>query len=104
MDENRIYNKAANFADNLKSGIESAAGTVGDLAGQARSAAVEAGNTVQGAAIETGKQAGAAAAEAYRQGARATEYVSRSTAEQPLLALLIAGALGYAIAYLIHGR
>jgi hypothetical protein len=104
MDENRIYDKADNFANNLKGGIETAAGTISDLAGQARSAAVEAANTIQGAAIETGKQASGAAAEAYRQGTRASEYVSRSTAEQPLLALLIAGALGYAIAYLIHGR
>jgi len=30
--------------------------------------------------------------------------VSRTTADQPLTALLIAGAIGYVVAYLIHGR
>jgi hypothetical protein len=30
--------------------------------------------------------------------------VSRQTAEQPLLALLVAGAIGYVIAYMIHSR
>jgi hypothetical protein len=30
--------------------------------------------------------------------------VSQNTAEQPLLALLIAGAIGYGIAYMIHAH
>ena len=60
--------------------------------------------TVRDAAIETAKQVGDAAATTYRQGVRAGEYVSQNTAEQPLLALLIAGAIGYGIAYMIHAR
>ena len=102
MDENRISDQVSGGANEAKNGIRAAAGTVSDLAGQARSAAVEAANTIQGAAIETGKQVRDAAAETYRQGARAGEYVSRNTAEQPLLALLIAGAVGYGLAYMIH--
>jgi len=104
MDENRISDQVSGAANDVKNGVTAAAGTLSDLAGQARSAAVEAVNTIQGAAIETGKQVCDAAAKTYRQGARAGEYVSRNTAEQPLLALLIAGAVGYGIAYMIHRR
>jgi hypothetical protein len=102
MDENRIIDQVSDAANDAKNGAPAAAGSLSDLAGRARSAAVEAVNTVQGAAIETGKHVRDAAAETYRQGARASEYVNRNTAEQPMLALLIAGAIGYGIAYMIH--
>jgi hypothetical protein len=102
MDENRISDQVSAATDNVQNGVTSAVGKLSDLAGQARSAAVEAANTIQGAAIETGKQVSDAAAKTYQHGARAGEYVSRNTAEQPLLALLIAGAVGYGIAYMIH--
>ena len=102
MDENRISDQVSRAANDVKNGVTGAAGTLSDLAGQARSAAVEAVNTIQGAAIEIGKHIRDAASETYRQGARAGEYVSRNTAEQPMLALLIAGAIGYGIAYMIH--
>jgi hypothetical protein len=104
MDETRTSEKGDNFVDTLTTGIASATGTICDLAGQAKSAAVEAGNTVQGASIEASKQIGDAAAKLYHQGVQASEAMSRNTAEQPLLALLIAGAIGYGIAYLIHRR
>jgi hypothetical protein len=90
--------------DDAKSGIETVKGTVTDVAGKAQTAAGEAGGTVRDAAIETAKQVGDAATKTYRQGQRAGEYVSQNTAEQPLLALLIAGAIGYGIAYLIHAH
>jgi len=102
MDEERISDRVSGAATDVKNSATAAAGSLTDLAGRARSAAVEAVNTVQGAAIETGKHVRDAAAETYRQGARAGEYVNRNTAEQPMLALLIAGAIGYGIAYMIH--
>jgi ABC-type amino acid transport substrate-binding protein len=102
MDENQIFDNADDVAGGLKSRITSAAGTVSDLAGRARTAAVEAGTSMNGAAIEAGKQVKNAAVVAYRQGSRAGEYVSRNTAEHPLTALLIAGVLGYGIAHMIR--
>jgi hypothetical protein len=102
MDEDQISDQVSGAANDVKNGVTAAVGAVSGLAGQARSAALEAVNTIQGAAIEAGKQVGDAATKTYRQGARAGEYVSRNTAEQPLLALLIAGAVGYGIAYMIH--
>jgi len=97
MDDNRVGDQAADAANGLKGSITAAMGTVTDLAGQARS-----GSSIQDAAIKAARQVGDAAAKTYEHGARAGEYVSRNTAEQPLLALLIAGAIGYGIAYMIH--
>ena len=69
--------------------------TAGSQAGRAG------GDAVQGVAREVRSQAGQAAAMVYQQGARAGGYLSRYAA-QPLTALLIAGVLGYGLAYLIH--
>jgi hypothetical protein len=100
MDDDRIGDQVRNVENEAKGSIATAAETVSDLAGKA----AEAGATLRGAAIETGKQVGDAAAKTYRQGVRASEYVSQSTAEQPLLALLLAGAVGFGIAYLLWRR
>ena len=51
---------------------------------------------------EASKPVGDASAKVYDQAVRAKEVISRSIAEQPLLALLVAGAIGYGIANLIH--
>jgi ElaB/YqjD/DUF883 family membrane-anchored ribosome-binding protein len=78
--------------------IDKAAG----LARDASRAVVQASDAIQGVAREVGNQVDQAATTAYQQGARAGGYVSRYAAEQPLTALLIAGAIGYGVAYLIH--
>jgi len=39
----------------------------------------------------------------YGQGARAGEYVTRNVHQYPATALLIAAAVGYGAAYLLHG-
>jgi len=49
-----------------------------------------------------GEQASAATGALYQQGTRAGEYVSRNVNEYPLPALLVAGAIGYGLAYLIN--
>jgi ElaB/YqjD/DUF883 family membrane-anchored ribosome-binding protein len=64
----------------------------------------QAGEVVQGAAREAGSQATRAAENLYEQGSQAGDFITRYTAEQPVPALLIAGAIGYALAYLIHRR
>ena len=78
--------------------------TATDLAGKAQTAAADAASTIQDAAGETVRQVRDTATKAYGQGAQAAEYLSRNTAEQPLLGLLIAAAVGYGVAYIIHGR
>jgi hypothetical protein len=92
MDDNKkIGEQVSSVGNAAKEGIASAAQT----------AAAQAGSTIQAAATEASKQLGDAGAKA---GAQAADYVSRKTAEQPLLALLVAGAIGYALAYIIHAR
>ena len=90
--------------DQVKRAVAGAMDAASDLAGKAQTAAAEAGSTIQGAASETVRQVRDAAAKTYDQGAQVADYLSRNTAEQPLLALLLAGAVGYAIAYMIHSR
>jgi ElaB/YqjD/DUF883 family membrane-anchored ribosome-binding protein len=84
---------------------ESAAAAVdktADLARKVSGPAVQAADAIQGIARDVGNQVGQAAGTVYEQGARAGGSVSRYTAEQPLTALVIAGAIGYGLAYLIH--
>src|SRR5690242_2981644 len=49
-------------------------------------------------------QAGDVMGEAYDGGALAARELTRRAEAQPVVALLIAGAVGYAMAYLLHGR
>jgi hypothetical protein len=88
----------------LKEGIVGAVEEASDLAGKARTTAAEAGNTIRDAAIETGNKVSDVATETRKQGMKAGDCLSQSTAEQPLLALLLAAAVGYGIAYLVHRR
>ena len=73
-----------------------------DLAQKASTAGVQAMDAIQDAARNVGNQASQAATTVYEQGAQAGGYVSKYTAEQPLTALLVAAAIGYGLAYLIH--
>jgi len=73
-----------------------------DLAQKASNAGVQTVDAVQGAARDVANQASQAASAVYQQGARAGGSVSRYAAEQPLTALLVAAAIGYGVAYLIH--
>jgi ElaB/YqjD/DUF883 family membrane-anchored ribosome-binding protein len=77
---------------------------VQDLANQAsevgRQAVGQAGDLLQNVA----PQAKEAASNLYQRGSQSGEYVRQYTAEQPIAALLVAGAIGYGLAYLIHRR
>ena len=99
-DDKKVGEQVSSVVNVAKEGIANAVEKGSDLAGRAQKAAVQAGSTIQDAAIETSKQVSDAAAKTYDQGAQALEYVRRNTSEQPLLALLIAGAIGYGIAYM----
>jgi|SRR6266851_5122802 ElaB/YqjD/DUF883 family membrane-anchored ribosome-binding protein len=82
--------------------IDKAAGLARDASSAGIQAVAQASDAIQGAAREVGKQVDQAVTSVYRQSARAGGYVSRYASEQPLTALLIAGAIGYGLAYLIH--
>ena len=103
--EKIVQDKAHQSKSVLRDLQESAAAAVdrtADLARKVSTAGAQAVDAVQGAARDVGNQASQAASTVYEQGARAGGTVSRYTAEQPLTALLIAGVIGYGLAYLIH--
>jgi hypothetical protein len=94
------------MAQNMRAGAQETIDKATNLARQVSEsggqAASRAGEVIQGVARDVGSQASQAATNIYQQGSLAGGYVSRYTAEQPLTALLIAGLIGYGLAYLIH--
>jgi ElaB/YqjD/DUF883 family membrane-anchored ribosome-binding protein len=69
---------------------------------QARAVAADPNATAQELAKRAREQAGAAGDVLYRQGQLAGEYLTQNVNEYPLTALLIAGMIGYGLAFLIH--
>jgi hypothetical protein len=86
-------------SDVLTDTMEQAKTAARNVGEQAWSAAASAGTAAQDLARRTRDQAGGAL---YEQGSRASEYLTRNVNEYPLAALLIAGAVGYGMAYLMH--
>ena len=84
---------------------------IGEQARSAATGGAEAARDMAGRASETARdlanrareRAAPVAQAVYDQGARAGEYVTRNVHEYPATALLIAAAVGYGLAYLIHG-
>jgi ElaB/YqjD/DUF883 family membrane-anchored ribosome-binding protein len=91
---------------NAKAGVgdamERATAVARDVSSAGTQAAAQAGEVIQGVAREVGTQASQAATVLYQQGTNAGGHLRRYTAEQPLTALLLAAAVGYGLAYLIH--
>jgi ElaB/YqjD/DUF883 family membrane-anchored ribosome-binding protein len=71
---------------------------------QARNMASTATATAQDLARRAREQTSAATDTLYQQSTQAGEYLTRNVHEYPLTALLIAGAVGYGLGYLIHSR
>jgi ElaB/YqjD/DUF883 family membrane-anchored ribosome-binding protein len=86
----------------LRESAGAALDKAGDLAQKASIAGAQAADAVQGVARDVANHASQTATAVYQQGARTGESISRYAAEQPLTALLVAAAIGYGIAYLIH--
>ena len=74
------------------------------LARQASEAGRQAMAQAGEVAREASNQATQAATNLYQQGSRAGGFITQYAAEQPVTALLVAGAIGYGLAYLIHRR
>jgi ElaB/YqjD/DUF883 family membrane-anchored ribosome-binding protein len=72
-----------------------------DFGEQAKSTVAKAGDVVQDFARQARDEVGPAADKVYQQGARAGDALIRNVEQNPLLALLIAGAIGYGLSYLI---
>lgn len=110
--------QADGMVDQVKGSVQSAYGQAKDAYGQAKDSMKDATETAKDYADQASDMAGRAydtgrryvdqgrerfpeAEEYYRKGTKA---VSRQVEESPVAALLVAGALGYLAALLIHGR
>ena len=88
----------------LKVGVENGVNPLASLADQAS----EAGRQAIGQASEyienVAPQAKQVASNLYDQSARSGQYVRQYAEQEPLTAMLVAGAIGFALGYLIRGR
>ena len=93
--------QAAANAEEGRGQVRATARAVGD---QARSAVSDAGATAQDLARRAREEAALASDVLYQQGARTGKYLIQNVNEYPLTALLIAGGIGYGMAYLMLRR
>ena len=87
--------QAKTMARNVGEQARNIANTAGE---QARTIADTASSTAQDLARRAREQTDTL----YQQGTQASEYLTRNVNEYPLTALLVAGAIGYGLGYLIH--
>ena len=98
---NQVMEQAKTTANQA---MEQAKTMARDVSEQARAVAADPGATAQELARRAREQASVAGDVLYRQGQRAGEYLSENVNEYPLTALLIAGMIGYGLAFLIHSQ
>src|SRR5712671_3422939 len=94
-------NQVKTTANQAMDQAKTMARNIGD---QAAAAAADPAATAQDLARLAREQATVAGDVLYRQGQRAGEYLTHNVNEYPLTALLIAGMIGYGMAYLIHSQ
>jgi hypothetical protein len=87
---------------------DTAAGQQGGMIEKARNVGMdvarnvgEQARTVAATAQDVARRAGE---QTYEGGQRAGEYLTRNVNEYPLAALMVAGAIGYGVAYLVHSN
>ena len=99
-----LADDASKLAGKAAERIDAASQQAKDMAQRAAQTAQETGEAAWDVAQRASAQARDVAGQAYAQGERTARELARRVEEQPLVALLIAGAVGYAIAYLLHHR
>ena len=98
---NQVMEQTKATANQAMDQAKTMARNIGD---QAAAAAADPAATAQDLARLAREQATVAGDVLYRQGQRAGEYLTHNVNEYPLTALLIAGMIGYGMAYLIHSQ
>ena len=86
----------------VQSALDQGKSVAQDLANRASETSRQAMGRVGEYVDTVAPQAKEVASNLYNQGSQSGEYIRQYAAQQPLTALLIAGALGYTLAYLIH--
>lgn len=101
---NRLAKRASTGAEEVTERARELAQQAASMAGEAASALAEARNGAWDVAQKAGAGARGLADQAYRSSRQGAEELAGRVEERPLLALLVAGAIGYALAYLLHAR
>ena len=101
----KTANEAAQrVREQLQPALDQGKSVIQDLAHRAseagRQAMDQAGEFIEGVA----PQAKQVASNLYDQGSRSGAYVRQYAAQEPFTAMLVAGAIGFALSYLIRGR
>jgi ElaB/YqjD/DUF883 family membrane-anchored ribosome-binding protein len=87
----------------LAKAVETAEDLANRVGEQTRPAIAKITETAHDLASRAREQTAPATQAVYDQGARAGQYVTRNIHQYPATALLIAAAVGYGLAYLLHG-
>jgi ElaB/YqjD/DUF883 family membrane-anchored ribosome-binding protein len=101
---NRLSKRASASAEDFTERARDLAQQAASMAGEAASALAEARHGAWDVAQKAGAGARGLANQAYRSGRQGAEDLADRVEERPLLALLVAGAIGYGLAYLLHAR
>jgi ElaB/YqjD/DUF883 family membrane-anchored ribosome-binding protein len=102
-DVNDILEQAAANIAAVADQAKRAIGEASAAAQQARQGIGEAGQSAWAVAQRAKERADGLAEDMYSRGERAVRIVGRQVEEQPMLALLAAGALGFFLGYLLRG-
>lgn len=100
----RLTKRATAGAEEMAERARELAQQAASMAAEAASALTEARNGAWEVAQRAGTGARGLADQAYRSSRRGARDLAERVEERPLLALLVAGAIGYALGYLLHAR
>jgi ElaB/YqjD/DUF883 family membrane-anchored ribosome-binding protein len=100
--EGIVRDTKATIGESAREMTDKAANLSNKVAAVGEQAIAQTGQLMQDATRGAGELAGRAATGLNEQRARVEGYMERYVAEQPLTALIIAAAVGYGLAYLIH--
>jgi ElaB/YqjD/DUF883 family membrane-anchored ribosome-binding protein len=99
-----LSDQVGKLRDQAQAGIDAAAAQAKEMAKKGADAIQETGAAAWEVAQQARAQAREAAGQLYEQGERGAREITARIEERPWAALLVAAALGYAIAYLVHAR
>jgi len=101
---NRLTKRAAAGAEEMTERARELAQQAASMVEEAATTLLEARESAWDVAQRTGAQARVMADRAYRNGQNGARVLAHRVEERPLTALIVAGAVGYAVAYLLHAR
>jgi ElaB/YqjD/DUF883 family membrane-anchored ribosome-binding protein len=97
-----LSDQVGKLRDQAQAGIDAAAAQAKEMAKKSADVIQERSAAAWEVAQQASAQAQEAASQIYDQGQRGAREIAARVEERPWAAILVAAALGYAIAYLVH--